>query len=370
MKHGWFKEKLRRIYAVTRQGAAGPVVQLAIVSGGFCIGAVGGLANYLQTGHVAPRNWARILAAHCFSNGRSTILLNALTRVVRPAGPKQEKQGLLGLFPVSKQNEIVAALDRDGYYVFPQRLDEAFCNQIQTFALEADTIIETSQDLRAPLERYNRDHPVSRTYKIREQDSINSEAVQKLVADPVFAAIAEAYLGTRPVVGGINIWWSAVFGNRPGDDAAQLFHFDFDAPPAWLKLFVYITDVGPDSGPHVYVRGSHKPALKAAREFRSRGYKRIEDAEMETAFGANALVEITGGRGTVFMADTRGFHKGKAPQGGDRLIVQLLYCSPVFSDRGLGPLLPETPDPLLAAALKDSPALFDRFQKWPGTTTR
>jgi hypothetical protein len=130
-----------------------------------------------------------------------------------------------------------------------------------------------------------------------------------------------------------------------------------------LKLFVYITDVEPENGPHVYVRGTHKPAIRSAEEFRSRGYKRIEDAEIVARFGTNALVEITGKRGTVFMADTRGFHKGKVPQGGDRLIVQLLYCSPVYSDRGPGPMLPERPDPMFVTALADSPRLFERFKK-------
>jgi hypothetical protein len=363
MMHGRLRSTLKKIYHAINRSPAAFMVEIPIVTGAFFLGAAGGLVDYLRTGRVSRRNWARILRAHCFTNGRSTTLLNVATRAVHPPRPQKDREGLLGHFTVAEQNGIVAALQSDGFYVFPKLLDEALCDQIEAFSFKVDAVIEGNWDLHAPLERYNRLQPRSRTYKIREEDSLENGAVQRLIADPVFAAIAAAYIGTRPIIGGVNLWWSSMYGNEPGSDAAQLFHFDFDAPPSWLKLFAYITDVEPESGPHVYVRGSHKPAISAAREFRSRGYERIDDDEIANRFGAGALTEITGKRGTVFMADTRGFHKGKMPQSGDRLIAQLLYCSPIYCDRGPGPRLPENPDPLLKAALADTPHLFDRFQR-------
>jgi hypothetical protein len=334
---------------------------LALV--GFSAGAIGGLADYFKTGQVAHRSWGRILKAHCLTNGRSTALLSLVTRMVRPPRPHKDVRGLLGPFTIADQRQIVKRLDRDGFFVFSELMPDDFCKQVETFAAGVDTVIESNRDLKEPLQPYDRSHPVSRTYKVREEDAVTNSAVQRLLADPVFVALAESYLGTHPIIGGVNIWWSAVYGNAPGSDAAQLFHFDFDAPPAWLKLFVYLTDVGPENGPHTYVRGSHKPGLAQAREFRARGYERIEDDEVEARFGAPSLVEITGKRGTVFMADTRGFHKGKMPRQGDRLIIQLLYCSPLFCDRGVGPALPADPDPALAAALAQAPHVYDRFRK-------
>ena len=41
-------------------------------------------------------------------------------------------------------------------------------------------------------------------------------------------------------------------------------------------------------------------------------------------------MEITGAPGTIFIADTRGFHKGKAIQSGDRLMVQLEFSTSLF----------------------------------------
>ena len=41
--------------------------------------------------------------------------------------------------------------------------------------------------------------------------------------DAKLTAIAEHYLNTQPSIGGVDVWWSALYGNEPGSDAAQLF---------------------------------------------------------------------------------------------------------------------------------------------------
>ncbi|HVW73751.1 MAG TPA: phytanoyl-CoA dioxygenase family protein [Rhizomicrobium sp.] len=330
--------------------------------GRMSVSAFWGLLQYRRNGHISKHIWNDLLWAHCASNGRTTELLNLITRITRPPRKRASADGLLGYFDVARQQDIVAALNRDGYYIFPELLPDDVCDEIQDFAANAQTIVETNRDLKSPLVRYDSSHPISRTYKIMEKDSIRNRGIQQIVADPVFVAIAESYLGTLPVIGRVDAWWSACYGNQPGSDAAQLFHFDFDAPPAWLKLFVYLTDVGPDNGPHVYVRESHKAGLVQAREFRSRGYERITDEEMAAMFGADKLVEIGGKRGTVFMADTRGFHKGKFPTEGHRLIAQVVYCSPIFNDYIDPPPPPVEQHPAFAAAVASSPAIYARYQ--------
>jgi hypothetical protein len=326
------------------------------------LGVTLGIADYLRHGKISERNRRRILLAHCASNGWTTTMLNLVTRSLRPPRKPISATGLLGSFSVQQQKDIVHALDRDGFYVFPQLLPESICDQIRSFAETADTVIESNRALKDPLIRYDPAAPVSRTYKIQEKDAVNNPAIQLLLADRVFVAIAERYLNTHPTIGGVDVWWSARYGNEPGSVAAQLFHFDFDAPPAWIKLFVYVTDVGPDNGPHVYVKRSHKAGLHQTKEFRSRGYERISDAEMAAMFGQDALTEITGRRGTVFMADTRGFHKGKLPTASHRLLAQLIYCSPIFNDHGVPATLPANPEPALARALAATPRVYDRFR--------
>ena len=74
---------------------------------------------------------------------------------------------------------------------------------------------------------------------------------------PGILRLVSGYLGCKPTISSLGVRWSLPAAARP--EATQLFHRD---PDDWrfLKLFVYLTDVGPEAGPHVYVRGSHLTA--------------------------------------------------------------------------------------------------------------
>lgn len=346
-----------------KKSPAGDMVRLGRAAKSFVGGAVGGLWEFRRNGIISNRSWDKLLAAHCATNGRLTTMLSPLLRLLRPPLPPRRVTGLLGHFDVTTQNRIVGDLHRNGVYVFPSLMPADICDAIEAFARQtpAHTEFDTPQTER--LQRYDPDAPISRIYKMRENDSLRNSAIQRLIADEAFAAIAELYLQTRPSIGGIDVWWSARYGNEPGSDAAQLFHFDFDAPPAWLKLFVYVTDVGPGNGPHVYVKGTHKAGIAGARALRARGYQRISDGEIEDTFGKDTLREITGPRGTTFIADTRGFHKGMMPISGDRLLAQLIYCSSVFNEHGCKAAMPGNIDPAITETSHRFPNLYERFLK-------
>ena len=339
------------------------IVALAKAAKSFLCGTAVGLWEFHRSGIISHHSWEKLLAAHCATNGRLTSLLAPLLRKMRPPRMAQPVAGLLGHFDVADQQMIVARLRRNGFYVFPSLMPADICDAIETLAREAPAFTEFDDPQTAQLNKYDPHNPRSRIYKIRESDSIQNAAIQKLLADEAFAAIAELYLQTQPSIGGIDVWWSARYGNEPGSDAAQLFHFDFDAPPAWLKLFVYITDVGAGNGPHVYVKGTHKAGIAGAEALRARGYQRISDLEIEEVFGKEALAEIIGPRGTVFFADTRGFHKGTLPTSGDRLLAQLIYCSSVFNEHGTKTAMPANVDPAMTAASRRFPFLHERFLK-------
>ncbi len=90
-------------------------------------------------------------------------------------------------------------------------------------------------------------------------------------------------------------------------------------------LFVYLTDVDTDNGPHCFVRGSHR--TKPGRLL-SDGRK--SDEQILATYSPEDVVEITGGRGTIIAADTRGFHKGKDLVRGERLILQFEFATSMF----------------------------------------
>ena len=153
-----------------------------------------------------------------------------------------------------------------------------------------------------------------------------------LATDPTVLAVVEGYLGTAPMILGMAGWWS--FVDIPGAKNAQLYHRDRD-DYRFCKLFVQLTDVDEDGGPHTYVEGSHRwNSIRALRDTWPGGARnfnewyfgtlRKTDGQVERVFGKKG-VSITGSAGLRFLVDTCGIHKGTPPVKTDRLMAQVLY---------------------------------------------
>jgi hypothetical protein len=322
---------------------------------------VRGLYDYYRRGEVSQRAWSGLLDAFCRTNGRHTETLKPILRWLRPPRAPAMVLGALGAFSIAEQKRIAQCIAGDGFYIFESLLPPEICDEIENFAKSTPARPDNRPDLPQEFAPFEPSHPTAHSYRFANEAIVTGRGMQRLMADAAFLGIAETYLQMRPVIGGTDLWWSVAFGNGPGDEAAQIFHFDFDAPPAWLKLFVYLNDVDANNGPHIFIRGSHLANHPAAATLRARGYQRISDEEITQAFGYNSVVEIKGKRGTVFFADTRGFHKGKMPNVGVRLLAQMIYCHPAFANHGARHLLPPTIDPELAAAIARSPDVFERY---------
>lgn len=139
--------------------------------------------------------------------------------------------------------------------------------------------------------------------------------VLAIVNSPRFLRIAAEYIGCKPTLTSIGVRWSFPVPGRPV--SVQTFHRD---PDDWrfLKLFVYLTDVDSESGPHVYVLTSHK----TAGSLRSRSF---DGSKVEREYGAKNVMPVLGPRGTTFIADTYGIHMGVPPRQRPRLILQVQY---------------------------------------------
>ena len=127
--------------------------------------------------------------------------------------------------------------------------------------------------------------------------------------------VAGRYLDCRPTISGIGLHWS--LPSKTGESAVQVFHRD---PDDWrfLKLFVYLTNVDEDAGPHEYVRGSHVHSGRVRSS-------RYEDEEVLSRYGQTSLERVLGPAGTAFIADTWGIHKGRAARTRPRLNFQVTY---------------------------------------------
>jgi hypothetical protein len=126
---------------------------------------------------------------------------------------------------------------------------------------------------------------------------------------------ATQYLGCRPTISTLRMWWS--FPGSQSEVAASGFHRDRDD---WrcLKLFVYLTDVDETSGPHHFVRGSHRTRPELF-------WRTYEAATLEKSFGRDAMCVVVGGAGTAFLEATIGLHAGPIPIRHPRLVLQVGY---------------------------------------------
>jgi hypothetical protein len=148
-------------------------------------------------------------------------------------------------------------------------------------------------------------------------DILRAPHLMRLANDPRVLALVAQAIGARPTLSAIRVWWSTPAGDGTPEHA-ELFHRDVD-DLRFVKLFVYLTDVGEDTGPHVFVEGSQ-------RVDRLTEVRRFSDEEVQQAFGAASIKRLTGPAGTAFLENTFGVHRGVPPTAGPRLIFQPLYA--------------------------------------------
>jgi hypothetical protein len=108
--------------------------------------------------------------------------------------------------------------------------------------------------------------------------------------------------------------FSAEFwGVRPTAHAfahSQLWHRDHEDIPV-LKLFLYLSDIGPAQGPLEYLRGSHRGDVDLC-------------APQKYVLGTlvvppERVVSCTGPKGTALLVNTSGIHRGGRITEGYRL---------------------------------------------------
>jgi hypothetical protein len=158
------------------------------------------------------------------------------------------------------------------------------------------------------------------TYSLRTV--MECEPLLEAANHPFILEIAAAYLGCAPTIASIGCRWS--FPKADGPVQTQTFHRDCD-DWKFFKLFIYLVDVDEETGPHIYIEGSHKRAA----EFFAKPY---DEEKLRAKFGAEQFHTFTGAAGTTFLCDTYGIHKGAVPAAKARLIFQVQYSLlPVYA---------------------------------------
>ena len=285
------------------------------------------------TGRTPPASYQSLISLFCQTGGTSSEVLAKLIALRQPPYKIEQPNGILGRLDETKLGGIQKSLDEKGYHVFENRLPADLCDRLAAFATSTRCKVRASpqpgqaaEDMVVPA--YNPKQLVGTRYDFLVQDLLDNTDVQAVMADETFLAVAQSYLRSKPIMDVVAMWWAAAFSDTPDAEAAQYFHFDMDRIK-WLKFFIYLTDVKPDNGPHCFVAGSHR-AGGIPRNLLDKGYARLTDEEVAAAYAPDAFIEFAAPRGTIIAEDTRGLHKGKHVEHGDRLLLQFQFSNSLF----------------------------------------
>ena len=208
------------------------------------------------------------------------------------------------------ESEIVAEIERDGLAMMPAMpIDQveailAFFNARKVVG-PAARLVWLNQ---LPAEVSIADYPLDTV--------LACPGILELVNAPAILRVAARYLRCKPTLSSLWVRWSLPTKSVTLP-SIQTFHRDTE-DWRFVKLFIYLTDVDADSGPHSFVRTSHKSSgTLRARSFSS--------AEVEKRYGTAKVVQIEGPRGTSFITDAHGIHRGMPPSRRPRLMLQAQY---------------------------------------------
>ena len=235
-------------------------------------------------------------------------------------------KGILNFKSRKDLENCVTEMKIKGYYIFKEKIPESVINDIYEIALKTpcnylNTLTQNYSDDKVLFDDTN---PLGPRYEIDPSDVINYLSIQKLIFDSSLLAFAQEYLGVKPILDLVAFWWSIPYEGKGKSAAAQMYHFDLDRIK-FMKFFFYLTDVDTNTGPHCYVKGSHKTL---PNEVNRDG--RYSDEEISKIYGVENLLEICGKKGTIMAVDTRGFHKGKELLKDKRLLFQIEFTNSMF----------------------------------------
>jgi hypothetical protein len=152
----------------------------------------------------------------------------------------------------------------------------------------------------------------------------------RFAVQPEVLKIANDYFDMLTKLRYYNVWHNFPTGSAPRE--SQLWHRDPE-DRAVLKMFVYLTDIDEKSGPLSYVPGTHPqgmvkiaPGSKLVKEGRTY-VRRTDDVQMNAVAPRAQWITACGPKGTVVLADTRGYHKGGWVREGERILYTCMFTS-------------------------------------------
>lgn len=150
-----------------------------------------------------------------------------------------------------------------------------------------------------------------------------------LAFNPRVLEVVNAYFGFFARIPGINIWYDVPVGANQRR-SSQNWHRDPEDKKL-IKAFLYLTNVGPETGPFNYVLGSQEHHGRSRNTFRRRrvGMPMYPpQKQFDAVFKDEQIAVCTGGAGTMILCDTTGLHRGGFVVGNSpRVLFHSMYTS-------------------------------------------
>lgn len=244
----------------------------------------------------------------------------------------QVSSSALTSFLVSYDSDEMTSLSSHGYYHSKFLLPQAHCLEIINWALVRSVKLKTSNEQiihNVPLaSALGKDNVV--TAWAYPEELRKSELIQSIISSDYILSVVRSYLRSNwLLLKSVNLWFSFP-SQKASSESAQLFHYD-QAALKWLKVFIFLSNVRPQNGPHCCVLGTHKPRSKP-QQLLSRGYSRISDNDILSFFDEGQIAEFCVPRGSIVFGDTNAYHKGRQLLSGYRCVLELDFASNTIQD--------------------------------------
>jgi len=235
---------------------------------------------------------------------------------------------------------IVERLNRDGVAISTvqtlqgERIFNELCTAVDEITLSKSE--ELSHARKALLDRTSsKQKPFFFSLLGDKPDLEPSSIWVRFALQESIVAIAHAYFGMSVTLRYCNVWRNFV----TADDASQSQYWHRDPEDRYiLKVFVCVEDVDAGRGPFTYAAGSHtKSGFSASPEYLHKDGQttRSNDRQMAKVIPAERWVTGVGPKGTIILADTRGYHKGGLVRERERVLYTCEFTSPSAGDGGI-----------------------------------
>jgi hypothetical protein len=226
-------------------------------------------------------------------------------------------------FDESHLIDAAVSLENQGFWVSPIRVTESHLNEFVSAAkLELCNILGSEQESDPQVAHKSSAYAAKDMIFLGSDWVLSQELTYLMAMSPGILNIVGNYLKVEPILNLPESWFSFPV-EALKVESAQNWHVDCDRVK-WIKVFVYLTDVGEDNGPHSFVAKSHKNWRLPVTN------SRFTNDQVLSKFFLGDLKTFVAQKGTVIFEDTRGIHKGSRLNAGYRFILQLEFSTDSF----------------------------------------